>query len=56
MYEVSLEDKEQLTGTSLWSLQEGQEGLGEVLLIKPLQEKIKFPALGQDILSLIGSS
>ena len=46
MYKLSFEDKEQLTGTSLSSLQEGQEGLREVCLIKPVQEKFKFPALG----------
>ena len=46
MYKLSLEDKEQLTGTSLSSLQGGQEGLREVSLIKPVQEKFKFAALG----------
>ena len=46
MYKLSLEDKGQLTGTSLSSLQEGQEGLREVSLIKSVQEKFKFPALG----------
>ena len=46
MYKLSLEDKEPLTGTSLSSLQEGQKGLREVSLIKPVQEKFNFPALG----------
>ena len=46
MYKLSLEDKEQLTGTWLSSLQGGQEGLREVSLIKPVQEKFKLSALG----------
>ena len=46
MYKLSLEDKEQLTETSLSSLQGGQEGLREVSLIKPVQEKFKLSALG----------
>ena len=45
MYKLSLEDKEQLTETSLSSLQGGQEGLREVSLIKPVQEKFKLSAL-----------
>ena len=51
MYKLSLEDKEQLTGTSLSSLQGGQEGLRESFSYKTSPRKIQTFGSGDKIYS-----